>query len=152
MIIKVVFSRGLADTGKNTNFAWFACKRREQMEDLTVEQVEVIHTRIMAEEKSDSRVLSEANLLQMVFRANLIPGCVPRAAFIFYSLCAYPAFREGNERTAHELTAQVLGTGGYDIDPASQMQLERLSEGILAFTTDLSDIEVWLADHARKTV
>lgn len=121
------------------------------MEDLTVGQVKVIHTRIMAEEKGDSRVLSEADLLQMVFRANLIPGCVPRAAFIFYSLCAYPAFREGNERTAHELTAQILGTGGYSIDPAVQMQLERLSEGILAFTTDLSDIEVWLADHARKT-
>jgi len=122
------------------------------MEDLTVEQVEKIHTRITAEEKGDSRVLSEANLLQMVFRANLIPGCVPRAAFIFYSLCAYPAFREGNERTALELTTQILGTGGYEIDPAGQMQLEQLSEGILDFTIDLPDIEVWLADHARKTV
>jgi hypothetical protein len=26
LIMKVVFSRGLADTGKNTNFAWFAGK------------------------------------------------------------------------------------------------------------------------------
>ena len=62
-----------------------------------------------------SRIISEANLHQMVFRANLIPECVPRAAFIFYSLCAFPAFREGNFRTALAVTERVLETGGYRI-------------------------------------
>ena len=78
------------------------------MEDLTVEQVMAIHNRVMVQEKGDCRVLSEANLHQMVFHANLIPDCVPRAAFIFYSLCAYPAFREGNSGTALAVTEQVL--------------------------------------------
>jgi hypothetical protein len=81
------------------------------MEDLTVEQVETIRTRIIVEEKGDCRILSEANLHQLVFRANLIPECVPRAAFIFYSLCAYPAFREGNSGTALAVTEQVLASG-----------------------------------------
>ncbi|HSA38373.1 MAG TPA: hypothetical protein P5013_05730 [Methanoregula sp.] len=120
------------------------------MEDLTVGLVETIHNRIIAIETGDCRVLSEANLLQMVFQANLIPECVARAAFIIYFLSAYPAFRERNQRTALELAVQCLEEGGYGIDPVDLVHLERLSEGIIAFTTDLSDIESWLADHTRR--
>lgn len=120
------------------------------MENLTVGQVEAIHNRIITKETGDCRVLSEANLLQMVFQANLIPGCVARAAFIIYFLCAYPAFRERNQRTAYELAVQCLKEGGYGIDPVDLIHLEGLSEGIISFTTDLSDIESWLADHTRE--
>lgn len=120
------------------------------MVDLTVERVVAVHTRIMMEETGDCRVLSEANLLQMVFQANLIPECIARAAFIIFFLCAYPAFREGNERTAYELSVQSLKEGGYGIDPEDQGHLRLLSGGIINFTTDISDIEAWLTDHARK--
>jgi len=85
------------------------------MEDLTVELVMAVHTRIIERDGGDSRIISEANLHQMVFRANLIPECIPRAAFIFYSLCAYPAFREGNSGTALAVTELVLASGGYRI-------------------------------------
>lgn len=121
------------------------------MEDLTVGQVEVIHNRIMGEEKGDSRVLSEANLLQMVFRANLIPECVPRAAFIFYSLCAYPAFRGGNAGTALAVTEWVLASGGYRI-PEEKTEIIALAEGILAFTTEPEEVEQWLRNNTREFV
>jgi prophage maintenance system killer protein len=121
------------------------------MEDLTAEQVEIIHDRIMAEEKGDCRVLSEPNLYQMVFRANLIPECVPRAAFAFYSLCAYPAFCEGNSKTALAVTEQVLSQGGYRI-PGKNDGIMALAEGIIAFTTEPEEIEQWLCDNVQEFV
>lgn len=121
------------------------------MEDLTVGQVEVIHNRIMGEEKGDSRVLSAANLLQMVFRANLIPECVPRAAFVFYSLCAYPAFRGGNAGTALAVTEWVLASGGYRI-PEEKTGIMALAEGIQAFTTEPEEVEQWLRNNTRESV
>jgi prophage maintenance system killer protein len=126
-------------------------QRRDLMEDLTVKQVEAIHDRIMLEEKGDCRVLSEANLHQMVFQANLIPECVPRAAFIFYSLCAYPAFREGNTGTALMMTEQVLAFGGYRI-AGETTGILALAEGIIAFTTEPEEIEQWITDNVRESV
>jgi prophage maintenance system killer protein len=121
------------------------------MDDLTFEQVEVIHNRVIEEEKGDSRVLSEANLLQMVFRANLIPECVPRAAFIFYSLCAYPAFRGGNAGTALAVTEWMLASGGYRIT-GEKTGIVALAEGILAFTTEPEEVEQWLRNNTRESV
>ena len=120
------------------------------MQDLTVEQVKAIHTRVMGEVKGDCRVLSEANLHQMVFHANLIPDCVPRAAFIFYSLCAYPAFREGNSAAALAATEQVLATGGYRIT-GEMAGIMVLAEGILAFTTEPEEIEQWLYNNVQES-
>ena len=124
--------------------------RREWMQNLTVEQVKAIHNRVMVEEKGDCRVLSAANLHQMVFHANLIPDCVPRAAFIFYSLCAYPAFREGNSAAALAATEQVLATGGYRIT-GEMAGIMVLAEGILAFTTEPEEIEQWLYNNVQES-
>ncbi|MFA5266553.1 MAG: hypothetical protein WC379_01165 [Methanoregula sp.] len=120
------------------------------MEDLTIEQVMAVHTRIIDRDGGDSRIISEANLHQIVFRANLIPECVPRGAFIFYSLCAYPAFREGNSGTALDVAGQVLASGGYRItgDVAGIMAL---AEGIIAFTTEPEEIEHWLCNNTEKS-
>ena len=126
-------------------------QRREQMEDLTVKQVEAIHDRIVMEERGDCRVLSEANLHQMVFQANLIPECIPRAAFIFYSLCAYPAFLEGNPGTALAVTEKVLESGGYRIT-GDTMGILALAEGIIAFTTEPEEIEQWIHDNAQESI
>jgi prophage maintenance system killer protein len=120
-------------------------------EDLTVSQIVAIHDEILADSGGDCRVLSEANLHQLVFRANLIPECVPRAAFVFYSLCAYPAFREGISGTALAVTEQVLSTGGYRI-PEKKAGLMALAEGILAFTTEPEEIEQWLRDNELESL
>lgn len=120
------------------------------MEDLTVELVIAVHTRIMEREDGDSRIISEANLHQLVFRANLIPECVPRAAFIFYSLCAYPAFREGNSRTALALTERVLASGGYRMT-GETTGIMALAEGILTFTAEPEEIEDWLSGNTEKS-
>jgi len=126
-------------------------QRREQMEDLTVELVEAIHNKVMEEEQGDCRVLSEANLHQMVFRANLIPMCVPRAAFVFYSLCAYPAFQEGNSGTALAVTEQVLSSEGYRIT-GERAGIMALAQGIFAFTTEPEEIEQWLCDNVQESL
>lgn len=147
----LVFSRCLTDTGKMITFAWFAGLDLEQMEDLTVEQVKVIHNRVMVEETGDCRVISEANLHQMVFHANLIPDCVPRAAFIFYFLCAYPAFREGNSRTAIAVTEQVLVSGGYRIS-GEKAGIMALAAGIVAFIAGPEEIEQWLCNNIQESV
>jgi prophage maintenance system killer protein len=121
------------------------------MEDLTVGQVELIHNRIMREERGDSRVLSEANLLETVFRADLIPECLPRAAFIFFSLCAYPAFRAGNAGTALAVTEWVLASGGYRIT-GEKTGIMALAEGILAFTTEPEEVDQWIRNNTQKSV
>jgi len=121
------------------------------MEDLTVELVEAIHTRVMGEVKGDCRVLSEANLHQMVFHANLIPDCMPRAAFIFYFLCAYPAFREGNSGTALAVTERVLLSGRYRIT-GEKGGIMALSAGIVAFIIEPEEIEQWLCNNTQESV
>jgi prophage maintenance system killer protein len=120
------------------------------MEDLTVELVITVHTRISEGGGGDSRIISEANLHQLVFRANLIPECVPRAAFIFYSLCAYPVFREGNSGTALAMTEQMLASGGYRIT-GETTGIMALAEGILAFTAEPEEVEDWLCNHTEKS-
>lgn len=120
------------------------------MEDLTVVLVEAIHSRIIAEGKGDSRIVSEANLYQMVFHANLIPEVISRAAFIFYSLCAFPAFREGNFRTAMAMTERVLASERYHIT-GEKAPLIAFAEGIREFTTEPEEIEQWLCNNTRKS-
>jgi prophage maintenance system killer protein len=121
------------------------------MEDLRVEQVEAVHRRIIEERKGDSRIISEANLHQMVFSANLIREVVPRGAFIFYSLCAYPAFRQGNFRTALALTERVLKAEGYRIT-GDMAGIIALAEGIRGFTTEPEEIEQWFCNNIEKSV
>jgi prophage maintenance system killer protein len=123
----------------------------EPMEDLTVGQIVAIHDETLIYSGGDCRVLYEANLHQLVFRANLITECEPRAAFVFYSLCAYPAFREGNFGTALAVTEQVLSAGGYRI-PEKKTDLMALAEGILAFTTEPEEIEQWLRDNVLESI
>ena len=120
------------------------------MHDLAVERIIAVHAAIIARDGGDSRIISEANLHQLVFRANLIPDPIPRAALLFYTLAAYPAFREGNKRTAQELAEEILAEGGYSLDTADEEPFARLAEGIAAFTVEPEDIDSYLAAHARK--
>jgi len=116
------------------------------MKDLTVDQVLGVHDRILSERLHDHRITSEAALHQMVFQANLVPECIPRAALVFYLVCAYPPFREGNEETAAALSLDILLSGGFHltVDPDG---LEHLAGGIRDFTTDEKDVECWLREH-----
>jgi len=105
------------------------------MEDLRVELAEAVHRRIIEEGKGDNRIISEANL----------------HAFIFYSLCAYPAFRQGNFRTALALTERVLETEGYRIT-GDKAGLNALAEGIRGFITEPEEIEQWLNNNIQKSL
>jgi len=121
------------------------------MEDLSAEEIVTVHHRIIMERGGDCRIISEANLHQMVFGANLLQDCIPRAAFIFYFLCAYPAFREGNTETALAATQQVLASMGYRITGDINGILA-LADGIIGFTTEPEEIEQWISDHVTESV
>ncbi len=119
------------------------------MDDLTVAVVESLHLKGMQESGGDSRVLSEANLHQMVFRANLITDCVKRAAFVFWYLCAFPAFREGNVRTALAVAELVLASGGFRVRGDDE-GVKRLSDGIIALSTEPEEVEEWFSGHVQE--
>ena len=76
---------------------------------------------------------------------------MPRAAFTFYSLCAYPAFRGGNTGTALAVTEWMLASGGYRIS-GKKTGIMALAEGILAFITDPEEVEQWLRNNTRESV
>jgi prophage maintenance system killer protein len=120
------------------------------MQDLSLETIIALHAGIMAECGGDTRVLSEGNLHQLVFRANLMDDPRERAAFVFWSLCAFPAFREGNRRTARRLAETILSSGGDQPDLPCE-ELRRLVQGIDAFTVEIDDVEQFLRVHSRKT-
>ncbi|MDO9034816.1 MAG: Fic family protein, partial [Methanoregula sp.] len=79
-----------------------------RIDELTVELVIAFHKQVMKTDGGDDRLLSEANLHQMVFSANRIDDIYQRAALAFFSLVAYPAFRDGNSRTARLVAEMIL--------------------------------------------
>ena len=117
------------------------------MHDLTVEQVLAIHTGIMARDGGDARVLSEGNLHQMVFQANLLTEPVVRAASAMYFLCAYPTFRDGNKRTAHAVADLILAEEGL-ILPADDPHGFALMQGVMDFSVETEQIEHYLRTAA----
>ncbi len=120
------------------------------MKDLQADEIIALHRARAGREGFDSRVISEANLLQLVFLANRIEEVVPRAAFTFFTLVAYPVFREGNETTAMELSLAVLDGEQYGIDPADTGDLAILAAKITAFAAEPEDAGAWFAAHARR--
>ena len=120
------------------------------MDDLTIDAVEEIHRNLTETDRGDSRIISEASIVQGVFRANLINQVIPRAAFVFYWLCAFPAFREGNERTALVMTERILADGDYRITGDTK-DLMTLAREIGEFTAEPEDIERWLDTNTRKS-
>ncbi|WP_321504920.1 Fic family protein [uncultured Methanoregula sp.] len=116
------------------------------MHDLTLEEILAIHAGIMAQDGGDTRVLSEGNLHQTIFRANLPEDPFARAATAFYSLAAYPAFRDGNKRTAQAVAEKILAGEGYTL-PDNDPGWGTMSRGIMDFTVEIGEIE----EYFRKT-
>ncbi|MHB8165122.1 MAG: type II toxin-antitoxin system death-on-curing family toxin [Methanoregula sp.] len=119
------------------------------MENITVEQIIFFHERVMKADGGDSRLLSEANIHQVVFLANRTEGMCQRAALAFFSLCAYPAFREGNSRTAWLVAEMILSDNGYTLE-AGDDEMAELVQGIASFTVEQADVEAWLRSHSKK--
>ena len=118
------------------------------MNPLAVDLITRIHAGVIAQDDEDARVLSEAALHQMIFLANIIPDVYRRAAFVLYSLCAYPPFRDGNERTAQSVAELVLGQENLHITQGDDCIIPLIA-GIAASTVEPEDIERVLRDHAH---
>ena len=120
------------------------------MDDLTVEQVIAFHRQVIGTDGGDDRMLSEAGLHQMVFSVNRIEENHKRAAHAFFSLVAYPAFRDGNSRTARLVAEMILFNNGYTLQD-NDADMTALVRGILSFTIEQEDVEEWLRSHCTKT-
>jgi len=120
------------------------------MQDFTVEELVALHAGIIARDGGDNRIISEANLHQLVFHAYRIGDPVSRAALALFTLVAYPAFREGNERAALALATRILANEGYAIPDKDAADFGLLAEGVLAFSVEPEDIREWLTAHAKK--
>ena len=119
------------------------------MDMLTVEQVIAFHKQVMKTVGGDDRLLSEANLHQIVFSVNRIESVLKRAALAFFSLCAYPAFRDGNSCTARLVAEMILFNNGYKPED-NDADMTALVQGILSFTIEQEDVEAWLRSHYKK--
>jgi prophage maintenance system killer protein len=119
------------------------------MDDLTVDNIITIHSGLIEQQGGDSRILSEANLHQMVFQVNLSADVFHKAAFVFFSFCAYPAFCEKNVETAQRIIGKILDTEGYWIDPENK-ELPDLVHGVESFSLEIEDLEDWLHRNAKK--
>ena len=119
------------------------------MDDLTVEQVIAFHKQVMKTYGGDDRLLSEANLHQIVFSVNRIESVQKRAALAFFSLVAYPAFRDGNSCTAVLVAEMILFNNGYTLEGGDD-EMTTLVQGILSFTVEQEDVEEWLRSHYKK--
>lgn len=120
------------------------------MADLTASDIRKVHDRIMGPE-GDHRILSEPGLEELVFRANLVPDAIQKAALVLYSLRAYPVFREGNNETAIDLCAQVLAADSIRISGEIK-ELAELADGVDSFTVEPEDIGNWLMQNTEKAV
>ncbi len=120
------------------------------MEDLTTGTVESLHREILRNSGGDTRIIAEAVLHQLVFRANTLPDCVDRAAFVFWYLCAYPAFREGNLRTACAVAEHVLASGMLRIAGPPE-EIRTLAHGIATYRTEPEDVSAWMRDHVKRS-
>ncbi len=116
------------------------------MTDLTFEQVISIHDTVIAKTGDDQRLLSVANLHQIVFLAGRCEDPIQKAACFLFSITAYPPFRDGNKRTALLVADTVLSEEGIGRDPDNEGIFE-LMRGISAFTVEPEDIEDWLRKH-----
>ncbi|PKL69222.1 MAG: hypothetical protein CVV30_06505 [Methanomicrobiales archaeon HGW-Methanomicrobiales-1] len=119
------------------------------MNDITLEQVIAFHKQVIMSDGGDARLFSEANLHQMIFLANRTQGICPRAALAFFSLCAYPVFREGNSRTAWLVAEMIFSGNGYILE-AGDDEMAELVQGIASFTAEQADVEAWLRSHSKK--
>ena len=119
------------------------------MDDITVEQVITLHRCVMKIDGGDDRLLSEASLHQMVFSANRIEECYSRAGFAFFSLVAYPAFREGNSHTARLVAETILNQNGFTLGEDTE-RMDTLVKGIEMFTAEQADVEVWICYQVKN--
>ena len=117
------------------------------MDEFTVSTIIWIHDAILAQDGGDDCIICEGILNEVVFQANLRKDRIQQAATVFWSLCAYPAFREGNKRTAYRLAEAILSSDDHPVSlPCEEMQA--LVRGITAYTVEIEDVERVLERHA----
>ena len=120
------------------------------MVDLNVDEIVDIHSRLIAEKGGDSRVLSEAGLHQTVFQVNLSGDVFHKAAFVLFSFCAYPPFREGNVQTALCIVRKILCAEGYLVN-LQDNDISDMVKGVESFSLEIEDLEDWMRTHVQKT-
>lgn len=120
------------------------------MELLTTKRVIAVHREVIRTHGEDPRIVSEGNLHQLVFLANLDEDIFSRVAGICFFLYTYPIFRVGNRRTAQQLALALLADEGRSLTPGSD--LPGLLAGISSYTLEPEDIARWIREHSQRTL
>lgn len=118
------------------------------MQEITAATIIAMHDAILREDGGDDRIICEGILQEVVFQANLQEDRISRTATVFWSLCAYPAFREGNKRTAYRLAESILSMDKTPVSLPCE-EIRTLTLGINAFTVEIEDVERVLRHHAE---
>ena len=119
------------------------------MDDFTFEKVMDIHRAVMEKSGGDLRLLSEANLHELVFRVNCTGNTLAKASGAAFLVAAFPPFRDGNKRTARGIMDFILSRDGYVI-VGSEEELSALISGVVSFAVEQEDIDAWLSTNAQK--
>jgi prophage maintenance system killer protein len=120
------------------------------MGELTVDHIIGLHRQILAGKDDDARVLSEANLHQLVFLVNAEKDPVQAASRAIFQIVAYPSFNDGNKRTASRIANEILEQAGYGL-AGSDEELFALMQKLKDFAAEPEDITQWIQRNARKT-
>ena len=120
------------------------------MDGLTVDHIIGLHRQILAGKDDDARVLSEANLHQLVFLVNAEQDPIEAASRAIFQIVAYPSFNDGNKRTACRVAQEILSQAGWRL-AGNDEELFALMQELKDFAAEPEDITAWIQTNTKKT-
>lgn len=127
------------------------------MHYLTVEEVLVIHARLV-EETSGSHGVRDTHLLQSLIErpktefggTQLYLTVFEKAAAYLEAILQYHVFIDGNKRTGITVAARFLFVSGYELT-ATNKELEEFVLSVVVHKLDIKTIASWLKHHSKST-
>ena len=96
------------------------------------------------------KVVTRGYFLKRVFTRRSSRDVFHKAAFILFSFCAYPPFREGNVQTALCIVRKILCAEGYLVN-LQDNDISDMVKGVESFSLEIEDLEDWMRTHVQKT-
>lgn len=122
---------------------------------LTVEQVEHIHDRVIAETGGSLGIVNRAMLESAVERPRsgiqgheFYPTLHEKTAAVLHSIITTHPFADGNKRTAMTVAEVFLTLNGHELS-ASQFEFEEFAVQVAVTRPDVAEVAEWVRRHTR---